>query len=382
MNDDMALLQEFAARHSEQAFETLVSRYVHLVHSAALRQVGDAHRAEDITQTVFIILARKAGTLSPKTILAGWLYRTTHFACSAALKIQLRRERREREAHMETLIHETQSESAWEHLSPLLDEAMSKLRESDRDALVLRFFQNKSLREVGAALGVEEHAAQKRVQRALEKLREIFAKRGAVSTAAAIAKDLSANSVQPAPVLLAKSIVAIAAVKGASVGGSTLTIIQGTLKLMAWTKAKTAAVAGAAIILAIATTTTTTLVIRHAREPKPIVPAEAGYATPEATCRTMVWAATHGDVKMFVATLSPAVQKQFLEVHMKGKSEPEISEFLQRKAEKMGNISVVAQRPGPGGSSVLQLRFRKEGNYTVDWMKMSNVNGEWKIDNL
>ena len=98
MNDDMALLQEFAVSHSEQAFETLVSRYVPLVHSSALRQVRDSHQAEDITQTVFIILARKAGTLSPKTILAGWLYRTTHFACAAALKIQLRRECREREA--------------------------------------------------------------------------------------------------------------------------------------------------------------------------------------------------------------------------------------------------------------------------------------------
>ena len=381
MNDDMALLQEFAVSHSEQAFETLVSRYVPLVHSSALRQVRDSHQAEDITQTVFIILARKAGTLSPKTILAGWLYRTTHFACAAALKIQLRRERREREAHMETSIHETQNEPAWHQLSPLLDEAMSKLREADRDALVLRYFQNKSLREIGAALGVEEHAAQKRVQRALEKLREIFEKRGAVSTAAGIANDLSANAVQPAPLLLAKSIVAVAAVKGASVGGSTLTIIEGTLKLMAWTKAKTTVIVGVAILLAIATTTTT-LVIRHGRAPKPVIPAEAGYATPEATLQTLVWAANHGDVKMFVATLSPAVQKQFMEVHMKGKSESEIAEFIQRKMGRMGNISVVAQRHGPDGSLVLQLYFRKDGNYAVDSMKMSKVNGEWKIDNL
>ena len=151
---------------------------------------------------------------------------------------------------------------------------------------------------------------------------------------------------------------------------------------MAWTKAKTTTLVGLAIFLAIAATTTTTMVMRHERAPKPIVPAEAGYATPQATLQTLVWAANHGDVKMFVATLSPAVQKQFMEVHMKGKSESEISEFIQRKVEQMGDISVVGQRQEPAGSSILQLHFRKNGNYTVDSMKMSNVNGEWKIENL
>ena len=191
MNDDMALVREYAACQSEQAFETLVSRNVALVHSAALRQLRDPHQAEEITQTVFIILARKANSLNPKTILPGWLYRTTRYVSAAALKIQRRRERREQEAQMQAVMEDAQNDPAWEQLSPLLDEAMAHLRDKDRDAIVLRYFQNRSLRDVGAALGVDEYAAQKRVARALEKLRAFFVKRGIDSTAATIAETIS-----------------------------------------------------------------------------------------------------------------------------------------------------------------------------------------------
>jgi len=261
MNDDMALVREYAARQSEQAFATLVSRNVGLVHSAALRQLRDPHQAEEITQTVFIILARKAGSLNPKTILPGWLYRTTRYVSAAALKIQRRRERREQEAHMEAVMQNNQTDPAWEQFSPLLDEAMANLRGKDRDAIVLRYFQNRSLRDVGAALGVDEYAAQKRVARALEKLRTFFVKRGIDSTAATIAEAVSANSIQAAPALLAKTVTAMVMVKGAAAGGSTLTLIQGALKIMAWTKAKTAIVSGVAVILAAGTAAT--LVVQH-----------------------------------------------------------------------------------------------------------------------
>lgn len=253
----MELVREYVACQSEQAFEALVSRHVGLVHSAALRQVGDPSLAEEITQTVFIILARKAGSLNQKTILPGWLYRTTRYVSAAALKIHRRRERRELEAHMQAMIERTQTDSAWEQFAPMLDEAMAQLRDSDRDAIVLRYFQNKSLRDVGAMLGVDESVAQKRVGRAVEKLRSIFAKRGIVSTAAIITGAISANSAQAAPVAPVTSVTTVAIAKGASASGSTLTLIKGALKLMAWTKAKTAIVAGVVLLFAVGTTTVT-----------------------------------------------------------------------------------------------------------------------------
>ena len=261
MNDDMALVREYATRDSEEAFATLVSRHVGLVHSAALRQVRDPHAAEEITQTVFILLARKAGSLDAKTILPGWLYRTANYVSAAALKMQRRRAQREQEAYMQSLLQEGQTDSSWEQLAPLLDGAMAQLRGSDRDALVLRYFQNKHFKEVGNALGVEECTARKRVERALEKLRALLAKRGIALTVTIIAGALSANSVRAAPVAVANSVTAVAVAKGATASGSTLILIKGALKIMAWTKAKMAAAVVVGVLLA--TGGTTTIVYRH-----------------------------------------------------------------------------------------------------------------------
>jgi RNA polymerase sigma factor (sigma-70 family) len=253
VNDDMALLQEYARDNSEQAFSTLVSRHINLVYTVALRQVRDTHLAEEITQVVFIILARKAAALPPKTILSGWLCRTTRYASSNALKLQRRRQHHEQEAQMQSITNESESESdAWKQIAPALDAAMGALSEADHNAVVLRFFDGKSLREVGDAMGASEEAAKKRVNRALEKLRKIFVRRGIVLSTAVIAGALSTHSLQAAPGGLAASVVTAA--KGTTIAASMTTVIQTTLKLMAWTKAKIAAVAGVAAILAIGTT--------------------------------------------------------------------------------------------------------------------------------
>jgi uncharacterized protein (TIGR03435 family) len=263
-NDDMRLVREYASRQSESAFAALVSRHTNLVYSAALRQTRDPQLAEEVTQVVFIILARKAASLGAKTILTGWLYRTACYVSGSALKRELRRQHREQEAYMQSEL-DAQAGSTWNQLSPLLDGAMLRLGQTDRDALVLRFFEGRSLNEVGHALGASEEAAKKRVNRALEKLRNFFATRGVSSSTAIIAGAISANSVQAAPVTLAKAATAAAITKGATAGGSTLTLIKGALKIMAWTKAKTAIVVGTSVLLATGTATVTVKEIQKHR---------------------------------------------------------------------------------------------------------------------
>src|SRR5213594_3442106 len=167
---DGELVTAYAMRGSENAFRALVTRHVNLVYATALRQVGDAALAEEITQNVFIALARKAPRLAGIQTLAGWLHRTAIFEAKARVRAELRRGRRE-EMAAEAAVLEREGTSPLEALVPLLDEGLLNLRDGDRLALVLRFFEEQSLRDVGMALGVDEDAARKRVSRALDGLR-------------------------------------------------------------------------------------------------------------------------------------------------------------------------------------------------------------------
>ncbi|HXR47318.1 MAG TPA: sigma-70 family RNA polymerase sigma factor [Candidatus Limnocylindrales bacterium] len=272
MNDDLSLLREYARRHSEEAFAALVSRYVNLVYSVALRQVRDPQLAEEITQAVFIILARKSSSLGPKTILSGWLCRTAHYASANALTIQRRRQHREQEAPMQTMLNEPTTDETWMQIAPLLDTAMEKLGQKDHDAVVLRFFQGRDFREIGAALGTSEGAAKMRVSRALEKLHRFFNQHGISSTTAILAGTISTNSVQAAPVTLAKSVTAVALAKGMAASASTLILIKGALKIMAWAKAKTAIIFGTCVLMAAGTTTT--VIIYRTERPVQGIPSD------------------------------------------------------------------------------------------------------------
>ncbi len=145
--DDMALLREYAAHNSETAFEELVSRRIGFVYSAALRQVRDPLMAGEITQAVFIILAQKAGRISEKTILTGWFFRTTRFAALAQMRADAKRRQREKEMQMQSEFQSPAADEIWNQMSPLLDEALATLGETDRQAVLLRFFENKHWRK-------------------------------------------------------------------------------------------------------------------------------------------------------------------------------------------------------------------------------------------
>jgi RNA polymerase sigma factor (sigma-70 family) len=243
----MELLREYAIRNSEAAFAELVSRRVGLVYSAALRQVRDPHLAEEITQAVFILLAQKARRISERTILTGWLFRTTRFMALAQMRAMAKRRQREEKAQMQTELQEPASDPLWEQLSPQLDEALTTLGEKDRQAILLRFFENKSLAEVGTRLGSGEDGARKRVSRALEKLRRYFSRRGVISTTAILAGALSSHSVQAAPAALMNSVANAAIGHGIAASGS-VALIKGALKIMAWTKTKTLLATAAALV--------------------------------------------------------------------------------------------------------------------------------------
>ena len=145
--DDMELLHEYAGGGNEQAFTTLVARHINMVHSVALRHVRDPQQAEEIAQAVFVILARKAAALPGRTILSAWLFHTARLTAANFLRAEIRRQNREQEAYMQSLLNEPEP-NVWPQIAPLLDAAMARLGEKDRNAVVLRFFENKSLGEV------------------------------------------------------------------------------------------------------------------------------------------------------------------------------------------------------------------------------------------
>jgi RNA polymerase sigma factor (sigma-70 family) len=244
---DAELLRDYAAGDHEAAFRELISRHTGLVYSAALRQVGSPDLACDVAQSVFTDLALKAGSLAGKlrenSSLVGWLYRGTRFAARDLMRGDRRRLAHEREA-MQELITNSELNAQWEEVRPVLDEAMAGLSDEDREALLLRYFKNEDLRTVGKALGVSDDAAQKRVSRAVERLRKFFAKRGVTVGASGLVVVISANAVQAAPLALAATISTAAVLAGTTV--STSTTIAAT-KIAAMTALQRSLVSGALV---------------------------------------------------------------------------------------------------------------------------------------
>ncbi len=247
--DDTTLLLEYARTGAETAFSSLVQHHVGLVYSAAQRQIRDSQHAQDVTQAVFITLARKAGQVAQHPCLSGWLLQATRYAANAHIRTAMRRTKREQEAVMQSESNDS-SPDVWAQLEPHLDEAMASLGGIDRAILALRYFENKTAAEAGQTLNLNEEATRKRANRALEKLRKKFAEKGIVLPVAAIAAAVSSQSVQAAPAGLAAT-VTTAAISGtvitsATIIAATKTLTMTTLQKITVTAALTLTV-GAAV---------------------------------------------------------------------------------------------------------------------------------------
>lgn len=261
----MALLRRFVRDRSQEAFATLARRRIDLVYSAALRQVRDPAMAEDIAQAVFITLARKAGALVDRDIiLSAWLLRATHLGALDALRKERRRRKHEQQAATMNANRQADRDpdpAEWNDVGSMLDSALMRLREGDRRAIVLRFFEGRSTREIGLLQGISEEAARQRVWRAMERLRANLGARRATPSATALAGILTAHAVHAAPANLADAAARAALAAGAAKAAIPVGL-KGAIQLMAWTKAQTAAAIAVGAML-IGGTTATVIYVNH-----------------------------------------------------------------------------------------------------------------------
>jgi RNA polymerase sigma factor (sigma-70 family) len=459
---DQQLLRDYSGQRSEAAFAELVRRHVDLVYSAALRMVRDAHLAEDVTQAVFFALAQNARQLTDRSVLSGWLHRTAQNLAAKAVRSDVRRRAREQEAAAMNELFATEPDAAWEHIAPHLDAALGELSEGDRDALLLRYFERKSAREIAKTLGTSEDAAQKRVTRAVERLREFFAKRGVTVGTAGLAVVISANAVQAAPVGLAVNISTAVVVAGTTLATTATataikTIAMTTLQKTVIT-ATLAVVAGTGIYQAhhvsrlreqnqtlqqqhaeqiqqlqterdAATNRLASIIdqianikgnnaellklrgevgmlrkqteasdklqrenraLREAQtdaeknkpEEAPIHFAKeswtfAGYATPEATLQSVVWAQTKNDLTTFLAGLAPEAQNE-----MKSALErkPEMASSMMSAINKVKGFTILKKVSLADDQMLLRVRNEMEdGTENIMTSTLKRIEGEWKM---
>ena len=250
MNDlsDQQLLREYADGRRDAAFAELVRRHVDLVYSAALRLVRDAHLAKDVTQGVFVALADNAGKLARHPVLSGWLHCTARNLAAKSIRSDVRRRVREQEAAAMNELLSAETEPSWEAIAPHLDAALGELNEADRDVLLLRYFEKKSAVEMAEILGISDEAAQKRVTRAVERLRELFAKQGVAIGAGGLVVVITANAVEAAPAGLAVTI-STTTLAGSALSTSSAVAITKTIAMTTLQKA----IIGATLVVAVGT---------------------------------------------------------------------------------------------------------------------------------
>jgi RNA polymerase sigma factor (sigma-70 family) len=369
MSDTEQLLRSYVDHRCEQAFAGIVARHIHLVYSAALRQTGgNADLAQDITQNVFVDLARKAASLPRDVLLPGWLYRHTCFTAAKAVRTESRRRVRE-QAAVEMNAAEDNPEPPWLEVAPILDEAVNSLAEGDREAVVLRFFQGQEFQAVGMALGISEEAARKRVTRSLERLRTFFSARGVTVSVIGLLGLLASQSVVAAPAGLTATVTATS-IAGAASGG-TLTFLL--LKFMTITKAKMS-------VVAVAVAALVAIPVIHYRQTQKVgyLARESwrdlGQKTPDAAFETYFWAGGEGNVARFAQTITAPEPPP---------GEPaEVAARLKKEFEQIQGVRVQS----------FKYEKQEAGFFSADWIlqngtekrtrsKWRRVGEEWKLVN-
>lgn len=241
------LLRDYVERRSEAAFADLVRRHVDFVYSAAWRILRDRHLAEDVTQSAFVALAQNARQLTNRPVLLGWLHRTVQNLAANAIRTEVRRRTREQEAATMIQSSSTEPDALWQEMAPHLDAALGELSEPDRDTVLLRYFEHKSAREMAQVFRISDEAAQKRVTRAVERLRQFLAKRGITVGASGLVVLIAANAVQAAPAGLAATISTAAALAGTALSATITVTAPQAIAMTTLQKALVATVLTAAI---------------------------------------------------------------------------------------------------------------------------------------
>lgn len=235
MSEDQRLLHEYVALESREALEELIRKHLALVYSAALRQVRDSHLAEDVTQAVFLVLSQKAKSIRNGVAVGGWLLSVTRYVSVNAMKKQsIHRTHEELAARPEI----AQANESWDDVADQLDEELNSLASLDRDAIVLRFFQDRSFTQIGAELGMSADAARKRVSRALDRLRGRLARRVPSITAVALSGAIASRGVCAVSAIPNHLMAGTLAACAGNPTPYCVLLSKGAIKMIAWTKAK------------------------------------------------------------------------------------------------------------------------------------------------
>jgi RNA polymerase sigma factor (sigma-70 family) len=318
--EDSKLLAECAKNGGAEGFPGLVERHIDFVYAAALRQTGDPHVAQDITQAVFLLFLQRAGRLKAGTLVKGWLFSATRYVVANARRAETRRKLHEREAA--AMRSEAVCEDHWPGVAPILDDALAELSKKDRGILLLRFFEDLPLAALGKELGISEQAAQKRTERALERLRHLLVGRGAAVAGASLGGILQAGVARAAPPHLARATIDLAlnGVSASAQSSSAFSLAKGTEYFMAVSKIKSIAVI---VVICLLVVSMAFIVFRYApsilaqsTRPDPGVAASAPAAA--TTNIKSIYSLQNGEIFKRIVDVPPDLRKRFMEEQFPG----------------------------------------------------------------